>query len=151
MAHFTVGKAATSVGAEGVKATNIEAEAVTEPKLANNAVTVTKAKAAVAPVASGTESLTAEGGTNGIAKTALLVYNAKKEASAKVKVPHNLNREFVSVTSWKASAKKATEQALGAAAGAISSVKFIGVNECEVTLVAAEPASKEEIFFLVTG
>ena len=144
MPHFNEYKAATSVGAEGVKATNIEAEAITAPK----------AKKPQILVASGTESLTAEVGTAGVSRMVVAVYNAKAEASAKVKIKHGLGTEYVTVEAWKASAKKATEKITpdGAAiAGAIAKVKMVSNEEIELTLVASVPAGKEELFYIIQG
>jgi hypothetical protein len=131
----------------------IENEAVTEAKLAAKAVTPAKALAATTPTPSGTESLTAELGTAGVTRTVVAAYNAKHEASAKVKIKHGLNTEAVVVFAYTVSSKKPSERLADSAstAGAIAKIKIESAEEILVTLATGEPAAKEEFFYVVMG
>src|SRR5271170_3621150 len=141
------------VETEDVQTANLANSSVTEPKLGTSVVSVNKTKVKVDAVPTGTESLTAVIGTSGVGRIVSFGYSAKKEANAKVKLVHNLGTTAVEVQAYTTATKVASERLASgsAAAGAVEKIKVVSANEIELTLVAAEPAAKEEFIYIVTG
>lgn len=139
--------------AEGsVTVSAVAAGAIQAANIKTNALTAANVLIPTVPSA-GAESLTAVVGAAGIARRVNAVYTAKHEASAKVKIVHNLGTSLLTVDAYISSAKIPTEKLEpgSAAAGAISKVAVTNTNQVELTLVAAEPTGGEEFFYVVTG
>lgn len=138
---------------ENITSTQIESGTINAGDLGSEAVTAAKAKGATVPVPVATESLTAVAGTAGVTRTVNFAYTAKAEASAKVKLIHNLGTTAVVVTAFT-TATKVPSEVLGfgeEVKGAIAKVKAESANEVLVTLKAAVPGAKEEFIYTVTG
>lgn len=138
---------------EGVPTGALAAEAVTAAKIASKAVTAAKANEATVPTPAAAESLTALAGTAGVGRVMTFAYTAKHEASAKVKLIHNLGTEAVVVQAFKAATKKpgVNMELSATTAGAIAKWEPVSANETLVTLGTGEPAAKEEFFYTVIG
>ncbi len=153
----------TGVGGEEISTGQIDKEAITTEKikllnvtaatLGAKAVTAAKALEATVPTPAAAESLTAVAGTAGVARTINFAYTAKHEASAKVKLIHNLGTTAVTVTAFT-TATKLPSEIIGfgvEAKGGIEKVKVESANEVLVTLKAAVPGAKEEFIYSVQG
>jgi hypothetical protein len=128
---------------ETITAKQVKKETLVGNKLANATVEPKQVKPATTPVAGGTEGEVILG-TSGVTRTIKVAWTAKHEATPKIKIKHGLATGYVTVTAYKAAAKVPVEQI------AIEKVVYKSTEEIEVTLTA-EPAAKEEIFFVVSG
>jgi hypothetical protein len=142
------------VEAENIVEGEVLEGSITAAKLAAKAVEASKALAATVPVPVAGESLTAVAGTAGVTRTINFAYTAKAEASAKVKLIHNLGTTAVVVTAWTTASKIPSEVIAFPAAttkGGITKVKAESANEVLVTLNGETPGAKEEFIYIVTG
>jgi hypothetical protein len=129
---------------------SLGSEAVTATRIAKEAVETAKVKPAntTGISFSATEKTATELGGSGITRTVLAYANPKHEAHAKVKIVHNLNTEYLDVTVWLLSSKKAKEQLPFTTW--IKVVESKSANEVEVEF-EKEPGSKEEFVFVIQG
>ncbi len=135
--------AATELENESITGAKVKNGTLTGAKVVANSIEPEKVKKATTPVAGAVEGEVILG-TAGVVRTILAAWTAKHEAKPKVKIKHGLAIGYVEVAAWKASAKVPVEQV------AIEKVVYVSAEEIEVTLTA-EPAAKEEIFFVVQG
>lgn len=140
MSHIEAYKAATSVGAEGVKAANIEAEAVVATKLV---------KPAAAPAKK--EKLAEAGTTTPARKRTFSVTGKKAAEPTKFGLKHEFATKLIaSVTVQKAAAEDGGDPLLNAAGAGNYTWKIVSAEEIEV-IWGTEPGAGEEFFVTVTA